>query len=64
MRLLLLLIVVITIGALVQSKRHGCQLGSDHWFSCVVDNTAKESYSVLTPDRLLAQANEARASSI
>lgn len=64
MRLVLLLIVVMTIVALVQSTRHGCKFGSEEWFSCVVDNTKKEYYSGLTPEGVLAQANDLRASSI
>jgi hypothetical protein len=64
MRFLLLLIVIIAITALIQSKRHGCQFGSKNWFSCVVDNTTKEYYSALKPNRRLVQANEARASSM
>ncbi|MGD8767838.1 MAG: hypothetical protein PVG36_08760 [Methyloceanibacter sp.] len=64
MRLLLLLIVVFTIMALIQSKRHGCKFGIEDWFSCVVDNTTKEYYSALTPNKRLTQLNEARASSM
>lgn len=45
MRLILLLIVIVAILALVQSKRHGCKFGDDDWFNCVVDGTAKEYYS-------------------
>ena len=63
MRFLLLLIAIIAITALIQSKRHGCQFGSEDWFSCVVDNTTKEYYSALTPNKQLAQTKEARASS-
>ncbi|MEM7191248.1 MAG: hypothetical protein AAF405_00020 [Pseudomonadota bacterium] len=46
MRLILLLIVIIAIAALIQTKRHDCKWGSDDWFSCVVDNTKKEYYSL------------------
>ncbi|MCB1442485.1 MAG: hypothetical protein KDJ72_05625 [Methyloceanibacter sp.] len=45
MRLILLLIVIVGILALVQSKRHGCKFGGDDWFNCVVDSTIKEYYS-------------------
>ena len=44
MRILLLLIVIVAVAALIQSKRHGCKFGSDDWLSCVVDNTTKEYY--------------------
>lgn len=66
MRILLLLIVIVAIAALIQSKRHGCKWGSDDWFSCVVDNTTKEYYSVLPPGTRLVQAEErvARASAM
>ena len=42
MRLILILIVIIAIIALIQTKRHGCEFGTDEWFDCVVDNTQKE----------------------
>ena len=65
MRILLLLIVIIAIAALIQSKRHGCKWGSNDWFSCVVDNTSKEYYSALPPGPRLAQAERvARASAM
>ncbi len=64
MRFLLLVIVIIAIMALIQSKRHGCKFGSEDWFSCVVDNTKKEYYSALPPAARLAQADAARASAM
>lgn len=42
MRLILLLIVIVAIFAFVQSKRHGCEFGTDGWFNCVVDKSADE----------------------
>jgi hypothetical protein len=42
MRLVLILIVIIAILALIQTKRHNCEFGSDDWFDCVVTNTQKE----------------------
>jgi len=42
MRLILILIVIIAILALIQTKRHNCEFGSDDWFDCVVTNTQKE----------------------
>jgi hypothetical protein len=42
MRLILILIVIIAIFAVVQSKRHNCEFGADGWFDCVKDNTVKE----------------------
>ena len=42
MRLILILIVIIAIFAVVQSKRHNCEFGGDGWFDCVIDNTKKE----------------------
>lgn len=56
MRLILLLIVIIAIAAVVQSKRHGCEFGSKGWFNCVVDNTRKEYYSFTEPEVRSAQA--------
>ncbi len=64
MRFLLLVIVIIAIMALVQSKRHGCKFGDDDWLPCVVDNTKKEYYSALPPPTRLAQADAARASAM
>ena len=64
MRFLLLLIVIIAIMALIQSKRHGCKFGEDDWFSCVVDNTKKEYYSALPSGTRLAQDKAARASAM
>ena len=42
MRLVLILIVIIAIFALIQTKRHNCEFGTDSWFDCVVTNTQKE----------------------
>ena len=42
MRLILIIIVIIAIFALIQSKRHNCEFGTDDWFDCVVNNTQKE----------------------
>lgn len=66
MRLILLLIVVVAILALVQSKRHGCKLGSEGWFHCVIDSTAKEYYSSAEDARKVthAGAEAARASAM
>lgn len=64
MRILLLLIVIVAVAALIQSKRHGCKWGDDAWLSCVVDNTKKEYYSALEPDRRLVQAEAARAAAM
>ncbi|MDJ0514621.1 MAG: hypothetical protein QNJ62_14355 [Methyloceanibacter sp.] len=62
MRLVLLVIVIAAIMALIQSHRHGCTFGSEDWFSCVVDNTAKEYYSAAPSGMQLVQADAARAS--
>jgi len=64
MRILLLVIVITAIMALIQSHRHGCTLGSEDWFSCVVDNTAKQYYSAVPPGMRMVQADAARASSM
>jgi len=66
MRLVLFMIVAIAVMALIQSYRHGCTFGSEDWFSCVVDNSAKEYYSALTPSEDLASAEPgtARASAM
>ena len=64
MRLVLLVIVIIAVLALIQSKRHGCEFGDEDWFSCVVDNTKKEYYSALPSDTRLAQAEATRASAM
>jgi len=49
MRLILILIVILAIFAVVQSKRHNCEFGDDGWFDCVVGKTADE-FSSKTPD--------------
>ena len=64
MRLVLLVIIITTIMALIQSHRHGCTFGSEDWFSCVIDNTAKEYYSSAQPAKRLVQADAARASAM
>lgn len=64
MRFLLLLIVIVAIVALVQSKRHGCKFGDDDWLSCVVDNTKKEYYSAVPSSTRLVQVDAARASAM
>ena len=42
MRIILILIVIFAIFALIQTKRHNCEFGTDDWFDCVVSNTQKE----------------------
>ncbi len=42
MRLILLLIVIAAIFAVVQSKRHGCEFGSDGWLNCILDKSVDE----------------------
>ena len=42
MRFILLLIVVVAIFAVVQSKRHNCEFGKDGWLDCVIDKTTDE----------------------
>ena len=49
MRLILILIVIVAIFAVVQSKRHNCEFGDDGWFDCVVGKTADE-FSSKTPE--------------
>jgi hypothetical protein len=49
MRLILILIVILAIFAVVQSKRHNCEFGDDGWFDCVVGKTADE-FSSKTPE--------------
>lgn len=64
MRFLILLIVIIAIAALIQSKRHDCKFGDDDWFSCVIDNTKKDYYSALPPQMRLVQVDAASASAM
>ena len=66
MRLILLLIVIVAILALVQSKRHGCKFGDDGWLNCVIDNTVKEYYSSAgtTGPVVQAGADASRASAM
>lgn len=49
MRLILILIVIVAIFAVVQSKRHNCEFGDEGWFDCVVGKTADE-FSSKTPE--------------
>lgn len=49
MRLILILIVILAIFAVVQSKRHDCQFGDDGWFDCVIGKTVDE-FSSKTPE--------------
>lgn len=64
MRFILLLIVIVAILALVQSKRHGCKLGDDGWLNCVIESTKKDYYSSATPASRAAQlASEASRAS-
>jgi len=48
MRIILILIVIVAIFAVVQSKRHNCEFGEDGWFDCVIDKT-KAEFSAKTP---------------
>ena len=52
MRLILLLIVIAAIFAIVQSKRHGCEFGSDGWFDCVINKSAEEFTSKVPETRV------------
>ena len=65
MRIILILIVIFAIFAVVQSKRHNCELGTDDWFDCVVSNTQKEflasSGTSLSPERPAAGIEVAAA---
>ena len=54
MRLILLLIVIVAIFAFVQSKRHGCEFGSDGWIGCVIDKSTDE-FTAKTPESRLAR---------
>jgi len=42
MRIILILIVIIAIFAVVQTKRHDCEFGGDGWFDCVIGKTMDE----------------------
>lgn len=66
MRFLLLLITIIAVLAVVQTKRHGCKWGGADWLSCVVNNTQKEYFSEAPPEGRLVQSSAlpARASAI
>ena len=54
MRLILLLIVIVAIFAIVQSKRHGCEFGSDGWIDCVI-NKSTEEFTAKDPKTYLAR---------
>jgi len=44
MRILLLLIIIVAIFAVMQSKRHNCEWGElGPWFNCVIGKTASEA---------------------
>jgi len=44
MRIILLLIIIVAIFAVVQSKRHNCEWGElGPWFNCVIGKTASEA---------------------
>ena len=43
MRIILILIIIVAIFAVIQSKRHGCEWGDDGWFDCVIGKTASET---------------------
>jgi hypothetical protein len=61
MRLILILIVIIAIFALIQTKRHNCEFGTDGWLDCVVTNTKKDFLARTgEPDRLAAVATALR----
>ena len=42
MRLILILIVIVAIFAIVQSKRHDCEFGDGDWFNCVIGKSWDE----------------------
>jgi len=42
MRIILILIVIVAIFALVQSKRHDCKFGDDGWLDCVIGKSVDE----------------------
>jgi hypothetical protein len=59
MRLILILIVIIAIFAVVQSKRHNCEFGDDGWFDCVIGKTVDEFSSKMpetSPETPAAEA--------
>jgi len=57
MRIILLLIIIVAIFAVVQSKRHNCEWGElGPWFDCVIGKTASE-----TPASMPASTPEAPA---
>lgn len=61
MRLILILIVIFAIFALIQTKRHNCEFGTDGWFDCVLSNTKKDfSASTGEPARLAAVVTTAQ----
>jgi hypothetical protein len=42
MRIILILIVIVAIFALIQTKRHNCEFGGDDWLDCVISNTEQD----------------------
>ena len=45
MRLILVLILIAAIFALIQTKRHNCEFGTDGWFDCVIQNSKREFFA-------------------
>ena len=65
MRLILILIVILAIFAVVQSKRHNCEFGEDGWFDCVIGKTVDEFSSKMpetSPETPAAEAPPAETS--
>jgi hypothetical protein len=57
MRIILLLIIIVAIFAVVQTKRHNCEWGDfSPWLNCVIGKTASE-----TPASMPASTPEAPA---
>lgn len=56
MRVILILIVIIAIFAVVQSKRHDCEFGGDGWLDCVIGKTTDE-FSFMGPEASRAEAS-------
>lgn len=59
MRIILLLIVIIAIAALIQSKRHNCEFGEGGWLDCVISNTKDEFSAATEPPAAETAASEA-----
>jgi hypothetical protein len=57
MRLILILIVIVAIFALVQSKRHDCEF-NDGWLDCVIDKTSDEFSAKTEPPASDSMASE------